>query len=169
MSLGNDGGGPGVRPGMQADELKELGLVRVASPCSASWDEMQGDEVQRFCSECKLFVWDFARLTSAEARALLVEAEGRLCGRIFTREDGTVLTRDCPEGQARRQRKKVLGLAGAAALLGTAAVAAAQVVGEQNACPDAVREREIRLLRSVHPANGYRAGKLALVKEDPPR
>ena len=33
-----------------------LDNIRIASPCSANWDEMFGDERKRFCGDCKLNV-----------------------------------------------------------------------------------------------------------------
>src|SRR5687767_8228476 len=81
---------------------------------------MSGDDVKRYCGKCRLYVWNFAELTTDEARALLIETQGRLCGRIFTRPDGTVLTKDCPTGVAMHRRKRVGGMAVAAALLGGA-------------------------------------------------
>ena len=83
---------------------------------------MEGDEARRFCGKCEKYVYDFAALTAVEARNLLIASEGRVCARIFTRADGTVLTRDCPVGISRRRAKKIAGVAAAAtALLGTAA------------------------------------------------
>ena len=35
-----------------------LDAIHVASPCSASWDAMSGDERARFCSQCSQFVYD---------------------------------------------------------------------------------------------------------------
>lgn len=37
---------------------------------------------------------------------LVVEKEGNLCGRMYRREDGTVLTADCPTGHAIAARKR---------------------------------------------------------------
>jgi hypothetical protein len=108
---------------MRSTDYPELGVVKTATPCSADWDEMRGDEVKRFCAKCRLYVYDFSAMTTAEARALIVETDGRLCGRIFTRADGTVLTKDCPTGVARQRRKKASGVLAAAALLGGAAAA----------------------------------------------
>ena len=110
---------------MLPTDLPELGVVKTATPCSVSWDSMQGDEVKRFCGKCQKHVWNFAELTTDEARALLIETQGRLCGRIFTRADGTVLTKDCPTALAQKRRKSIAGITAAAALLGAAAATAA--------------------------------------------
>jgi len=72
--------------------------IRIASPCRSDWNEMYGDERRRFCSECKLNVYNLSGMTRAEAESLLINSEGRLCVRFFRRKDGTVLTKDCPVG-----------------------------------------------------------------------
>ncbi len=87
----------------------DLASLRVASPCSARWDEMQGDDRVRHCAQCSLDVYDASYLTEAELRALVsAKVSGqRLCMRLHRRADGTVLTRDCPVG-ARRRRVRML-------------------------------------------------------------
>ena len=79
--------------------------IRIASPCKADWDEMIGNERQRFCGECKLNVYNLSGMTREEAENLLIQSEGRLCVRFYKRADGTVLTKDCPIGwQAFKRR-----------------------------------------------------------------
>jgi hypothetical protein len=83
----------------------QLGNLRIAVPCQASWEGMAGDERVRHCTLCSLNVYNFAEMTRGEVRALLVRTEGRVCARLYQRADGTVLTRDCPIGlRAVRQR-----------------------------------------------------------------
>jgi hypothetical protein len=71
---------------------------------------MAGDDRKRFCSECRLTVYNLSAMTRDEATAMLVNAEGRLCAGFFRRADGTVLTRDCPVGLAAVRAKTVAGL-----------------------------------------------------------
>ena len=79
--------------------------IRVASPCSADWDKMSGNERVRNCTLCSLNVYNFAEMMRDEIRDLLLRTEGRVCGRLYRRADGTLLTRDCPTAlQALRQR-----------------------------------------------------------------
>jgi hypothetical protein len=78
-----------------------LNNLRIASPCSASWDEMRGDERVRFCAQCKLHVYNFSSMKRVEIESLLVRTEGRVCVRFYRWPDGTVLTSDCPVGMAR--------------------------------------------------------------------
>lgn len=82
-----------------------LDNIRVASPCPADWDQMFGDERTRFCSQCKLNVYNLSGMTRREAENLLINSEGPLCVRYFKRADGTVLTRDCPVGWAALKRR----------------------------------------------------------------
>jgi|ERR1051325_9540322 hypothetical protein len=79
--------------------------VRVASPCEVAWDRMAGDERVRHCTQCDLNVYNFAELTRDEIRDLLARTEGRVCARLYRRADGTLLTRDCPSGLRRLQRR----------------------------------------------------------------
>jgi len=82
-----------------------LDLVQIASPCHVAWDDMAGDDRRRFCRQCKLHVYDLSDMPRAEAQAFVNQAEGRTCIRLFRRDDGTLLTRDCPVGlRALRQR-----------------------------------------------------------------
>lgn len=82
-----------------------LGQVKIASPCSASWEEMKGDERVRFCDHCQLNVYNLSGMDRREATRLVTGQEERLCVRFYQRFDGTVLTADCPVGlRAARKR-----------------------------------------------------------------
>ena len=72
--------------------------LNIATPCHANWQEMDGDERSRFCSICKLNVYNLTDMTRRDAEALVNEREGRLCVRFYQRRDGLVLTEDCPVG-----------------------------------------------------------------------
>jgi hypothetical protein len=104
-------------------ESEALGTIRIANPCSERWEQMSGDERVRHCAKCQLKVYNFAELTAAEARQLILTSQGRLCGRLYQRRDGTILTQDCPVG-LRRAR-----VALAAALSVAAGVVIAMVSG----------------------------------------
>ncbi|HZL91961.1 MAG TPA: hypothetical protein VFB96_26560 [Pirellulaceae bacterium] len=96
-------------------ELPLLNQIDVASPCTASWEEMDGDERVRFCSLCRLNVYNLSEMPREEAEDLVRSREGRLCVRFYRRPDGTMLTRDCPVGiRALRQRlvRAVAAIAG---------------------------------------------------------
>src|SRR5215475_6600092 len=71
--------------------------IRVASPCSADWNLMKGDDQVRFCSQCEKHVYNFSAMPQREIEALLSGHE-KVCGRFYRRADGTMLTSDCPVG-----------------------------------------------------------------------
>ncbi|MEO5931731.1 MAG: hypothetical protein ABIR47_17485 [Candidatus Kapaibacterium sp.] len=86
-------------------DINILDHVQIATPCTASWEEMAGTDTTRHCSHCSLNVYNISAMTSDEADALISGAEGRLCIRFYRRSDGTILTQDCPVGlRAVRQR-----------------------------------------------------------------
>jgi hypothetical protein len=98
---------------------------------------MEGDGRVCFCRLCSLNVYDFSEMTRAEVEALVFKTEGRLCGRLTRRADGTVLTKDCPVG-LRALRLRTTRAAGAAfaALLGLfAAVSGRPAPRQAGSCP----------------------------------
>lgn len=110
--------------------LPVLDNIKVASPCSADWAQMTGDDRVRHCGDCQRSVYNLSGMTRDEAEALIVEKEGRLCVRYFERADGTILLADdCEVGvrRRRRRRRRAAVIAGAAAaLVGAAGVLAGQ-------------------------------------------
>ena len=90
-----------------------LNNIRIASPCSADWAGMIGNDRKRYCGECKLNVYNLSGMTRTEAEDLLTKSEGRLCVRYFRRADGTILTKNCPVGWA-KVKERVSRLATAA-------------------------------------------------------
>src|SRR3954469_9534480 len=77
--------------------------LRIATPCSADWDEMSGNDKVRFCGQCEKNVYNLSEMTRLEAEALVGKKDGRMCVRLYQRQDGTVITADCPVG-VRRER-----------------------------------------------------------------
>jgi hypothetical protein len=59
---------------------------------------MMGDERVRFCQQCSLNVYNLSSMTRREAESLISNTEGRLCVRYYRRQDGTILTNNCPVG-----------------------------------------------------------------------
>lgn len=113
-----------ARQGRPLRVLPLLEDVRIATPCSASWDDMAGTERVRRCRQCDKNVFNLSAMTHDEALALLAEAEAGhrrdACVRLYRRADGTVLTSDCPVGakahQGRRRRRLLAGALGVSAL-----------------------------------------------------
>ena len=79
---------------------------------------MEGNDRQRHCAKCDRPVYNLAEMEPEALVALIEETEGRLCGRLFRRRDGTILTKDCPEGRRRTGRigGAVTATAGAASM-----------------------------------------------------
>lgn len=94
--------------------------VRVATPCRADWDKMQGDDRARFCGSCTKHVYNLSDMTRADAERLIAEKEGHLCVRFYQRADGTMLTKDCPVGITQRRRPFWALTGGFAALMASA-------------------------------------------------
>lgn len=90
--------------------------IRVASPCTMSWDDMTGGDRVRFCAACQKNVFNIADMTRKEAMDLFRSTEGRVCARFYRRKDGTILTADCPVGvrmAAKRAKKALFAAVGA--------------------------------------------------------
>lgn len=82
--------------------------LSVASPCPANWNEMTGNEQVRHCDQCQLNVYNLSGMSRQAAEQLIQEKEGKLCVRYFQREDGTILTQDCPVGIQAKYRRKLM-------------------------------------------------------------
>jgi carboxypeptidase family protein len=114
--------------------------IRIASPCSADWNKMIGDERVRHCGGCNLNVYNLSAMTEREVQRLIAGSNGRLCTRFYRRADGTILKQDCPRGLravARRVSRTVAALVSAVmsvsfAVAGTKPKPAQQT--EQNQC-----------------------------------
>lgn len=91
---------------------RALADIHIATPCPADWNRMGGNDRVRFCSQCMLHVYNLSGMTEREAETLINEREGHLCVRYYQRQDGTVLTSDCPVGMFSRGRRRVLALCG---------------------------------------------------------
>ena len=95
------------------EPLTVLSNLRIASPCPAAWDSMQGDDRVRFCASCSKHVYNVSDLTADEAVALIQNSEGHSCVRLYRRKDGTVLTADCPVGIRFAIRRRLIRMASA--------------------------------------------------------
>ncbi|MCG8405036.1 MAG: hypothetical protein MI923_07565 [Phycisphaerales bacterium] len=102
--------------------------AKIASPCSASWADMKGNDRIRFCEACKLHVYNFAEMTRSEVKALIIEKEGNLCARLYQRADGTMITKECPVG-LRAARKRFARAMGRIAAVFTLLACGASVLG----------------------------------------
>ena len=100
--------------------LGVLDRVQIASPCDVAWEDMVGDDRVRRCAQCDLNVHNIAAMTRREAEALLAPVlsgeGGRVCAQLYRREDGTIITSDCPVGLARLRQRAAHGARRAVAL-----------------------------------------------------
>lgn len=97
--------------------LPVLEELTIATPCTASWDAMTGNDRVRHCGSCDLDVFNLSGMTRKEAQQLLA-GTGRVCIRLFKRFDGTVITQDCPTAIARARRRVASAIAMAVSLAG---------------------------------------------------
>jgi len=118
-------------------KLPVLPNIRVASPCTADWNAMTGDERTRACAQCNKNVYNLSEMTREEAEALIIEKEGKLCARYYQRSDGTILLKDCSIGVARQRRRRAIAW-GAVGLLAGGGVAGYQLMHRATATLGAV-------------------------------
>lgn len=135
---------------MTTVQLPLLSQVRIASPCSARWEDMTGDERTRRCAQCDLDVHNLSAMTADEAETFLREkvGTGRVCARMFRRADGTILTRDCPVGLA-LWRKRAAWAAGRVAAAGLFLVTGGWALAAKDREAFAARLRAAEPFRSV--------------------
>lgn len=141
-----------------------LDSLQVASPCEASWEGMAGDERRRFCESCRKHVYDLSALSAAEAVALIQSSEGSICGRLWRRADGTVITADCPVG-ARRLRARSLRRVAALPLFGAALLSAACTAPKG---PAPVPQQRAQAQGAADPAHPVAAVGLLVYQPPPP-
>ncbi len=108
--------------------LPVLDNIRVATPCTADWAKMTGDDRVRMCGACNKHVFNLSEMTREDAERLIVAKEGRLCVRYFRRADGTILTKDCTVGIQQKRRRRIIGAAAAALLAGGGAALAMKLL-----------------------------------------
>jgi len=145
---------------------ESIDRLRVAAPCPMNWEEMRGDDRARFCEQCNLHVYNISELTRREVEGLIAKTEGRVCGRLYRRADGTVLTKDCPVG-LRAIRRRVSRMAGATI---TAVLSFCfGVLGQSRAQEDKVCENgeRVRISRQVKTNEQQDSAPLTGVVKDP--
>ncbi len=84
-----------------------LARARIASPCSARWDSMTGDDRVRFCASCEKHVYNLPAMPAEDAERLLAERTGSICVRLHR------------AGTRRKRVKLTVAAAGAAAAIVT--------------------------------------------------
>lgn len=121
-----------------AISLPLLDTLQIASPCSARWEEMSGDDRSRLCGQCSHKVHNISGMTRPEAEAFLASTMGpevRVCVRFYRRADGTIITADCPVGLAALRAKARRALVRGAAAIGLTSLVAWAAARESRAAP----------------------------------
>ena len=104
-----------------------LDSVDVGSPCSESWNEMQGNEQIRFCSHCVKDVHNLSEMTRKQARKIVAASNGSICVRYVRRPDGRIQTIKNTLHQITRQTGIAAGVLGASLSVSTLAYAQGEV------------------------------------------
>jgi hypothetical protein len=87
---------------MDAEQL--LSQIVIPTPCPMDWNLMEGNDRVRFCGQCHKSVYNLSTMTSQEAADLIREQYGELCGRLYQRPDGSIVTADCALTETRPRR-----------------------------------------------------------------
>ena len=111
-------------------KTQPLDAIEIPVPCTASWEAMRGDERKRFCTLCKLHVYNLSEMPRKEAETLVSGASGKVCVRLYRRPDGTVLTRHCRRLVAFRRAAGALAAGFLAALFGASAMSCRKETGK---------------------------------------
>jgi hypothetical protein len=136
----------------------DIDSIVIASPCAVPWESMSGDEVRRFCGQCRLHVYDLSQMTRPQIHALFATTGGNFCKRVWRRPDGRVITRDCHRVVlAMRRRLRVVGaaVAGLLALVGLFGCgerSASTGTKEQEATPTTPTASDVEKIPSPEPA-----------------
>jgi hypothetical protein len=100
--------------------LPEVARARIASPCHEIWEAMLGEGAIRSCARCDQRVFDLSQMTLSQAETLVAQHRGKLCVRLYRREDGTMMFADCVVGASGIVKRKSAIAATALAVGGTA-------------------------------------------------
>jgi hypothetical protein len=103
--------------------LPVIASARIASPCPESFEAMIGEGAIRSCARCDQQVFDVARMTLAQAEALIA-TRGNACVRLTRRADGAMMFADCEVGARGVRARRVGGVIAAAVIAGTAVATA---------------------------------------------
>ena len=144
--------------------------IRVASPCNARWNDMDGDERARFCGQCSKNVFNLSAMTRVQIETLVREKEGKFCGRFYRRPDGRMLTADCPS-RLRRVRERLAQIGGALCALVLSVVGCSSRRGDETTGQIRVVMGDVAVPPVVCPTNNPPEimGKIALPTPLPPQ
>lgn len=122
-----------------------LDNLYLAAPCSVPWDAMVGDERQRDCSGCSRTVYNISEMSRRDAERFLLEKGTSECMRFYRRQDGTIMTDDCP-----RALRKLRDRCKMATKIAVSMVAF--MVSLPSALAQAIQTRETRPIKIIRPS-----------------
>ena len=129
-----------------------LNTIKIATPCKADWEKMEGDDRVRHCQQCNLNVFNISEMSQKEAHELIQNKTGRLCIQMYRRKDGTVITNDCPVGLRRLKKayqRCAVAAMGMFAWMGIMAPAYAQSKGEIAIDPSNISNKDVKVTRGI--------------------
>jgi hypothetical protein len=94
---------------------------KLGTPCSVTWEQMEGSERFRVCSKCTLHVYDLRNMSQQDAEQVVFQREGKAATTYYKRKDGRFMTSDCPVALAIARRNLVLAIVGLILLAGMVA------------------------------------------------
>ncbi len=103
-----------------------LNDISIASPCSADWNSMRGNDQVRFCEHCNLNVHDLSAMSRMRAERLVSRSNGRLCVRFISDSAGLLMSQPAQKRKLHQIGPRVSRIAAGAftaALSVTSAVA----------------------------------------------
>lgn len=74
--------------------------IRVAKPCSESWEAMSGDSRRRHCGACDRYVLNTATMTPEQIESALAKPGPLPCMRLVRLEDGALMTAQVVQKQS---------------------------------------------------------------------
>jgi hypothetical protein len=95
-----------------------LDVIEVVQPCTASWDQMAGDQRSRFCEHCHKNVFNLSAIPRDEAERLVCEQGRSMCARFARDSAGAVITLDYAPARRRRRWPLWTGVGVFAAIAG---------------------------------------------------
>jgi hypothetical protein len=101
---------------------RPLDVINVARPCTADWNQMEGDEKRRFCEHCQKHVYYLGAMPEDEAERLICQRAGSMCVR-FARDPETnaVMTLNYAPKKQYSRRRAIATMAAIATAFGSVA------------------------------------------------
>ena len=146
-----------------------LDRLIIAAPCPIEWEDMEGDARMRKCNGCSRNVYNISDMSDREADDFLKVNGASECVRLFRRDDGKIMTDNCPKG-LRAIRDKVKFFARVAAGF-VASIIALTPVGRQQSAQAQDPPKELKgdvLIPSAQKRTPSYSGEAVMIHEASP-